>query len=308
MVDKAGNFERVALVVNARARTGAEAYERAEKTLRDLGVPLSSTYPLRDPARLPETVAAAVDEGSDLVVVGGGDGTISSVVDVLAHREIPMGLLPLGTANDFARTLHIPVDVEEACRTIAHGKIVDIDLGLTGDNYYVNRASIGLGAQVAQAISPFLKKWVGPLAYPVAAAKVFARNRPFTATLTFPDGDHDQQEYTDLLQISIANGRFFGGGQVAVHDAGIDDDTLDISVLRHGKMRELIPVFRNLKTGDLPETDRLIHIRTQRVDITTEPKLAINVDGELVAHTPQRFSIAPDALHIVVPDGWTDGH
>lgn len=292
-------------MVNARARTGSKAYAQAIDKLRDLGVPLHSTFPLHDPARLPETVNAAVDAGHDLIILGGGDGTVSSAVDVLAHREVPMGLLPLGTANDFARTLHIPTDLDEACRTIAHGKVVDIDLGLCGTNYYVNRASAGIGAGVAEAMSPTLKKWAGALAYPVATIKAFLRHRPFSTRLTFPDGDHEPQEYHGLLQLSIANGRYFGGGQLAAHDAGIDDATLDISVLRRGSLRDLISVVRDLKRGAL-DSEHVRHFRTARVDVTTEPDLPINVDGELVASTPQRFSVARNALHVVVPQTWED--
>lgn len=302
-----GPARRVALVVNTRSRTGSKAYTQATDTLRKLGVPITSAYPLNDPARLPETVRAAVNEGNDLVVVGGGDGTISSVVDELAHTEVPMGLLPLGTANDFARTLHIPVDLEEACRTIAGGKVVDIDLGLSGGNYYANRASVGIGASVAQAMSPLLKKYVGSVAYPVATARGFLRHRPFAARLTFPDGDHPPREFSSLLQVSIANGRYFGGGQVAADDAGIDDSTLDVSVLRHGNLRELAKVVRTIKSGDILDTDQAMHFRTRRVVVDTEPNLPVNIDGELVATTPQDLSVARNALHVVVPQTWADG-
>jgi diacylglycerol kinase (ATP) len=297
---------RAALVVNVHARTARKAYARAAEMLRELGVPLHSTFPLYDPSRLPEAVDAAVDSGHDLIILGGGDGSVSSVVDVLAHREVPMGLLPLGTANDFARTLHIPTNLDQACHTVAHGMVVDIDLGLCGGNYYVNRASVGIGARVAEAMSPALKKRIGALAYPMATARAFLRHRPFAARLSFPDHDHEPLEYHGLLQLSVANGRYFGGGQLAAHDSGIDDATLDISVLRQGSMRELFRVARDLKRG-AQDGEHVEHLRTARIDLETEPSLAINVDGELVARTPQRFSVARNALHVVVPHGWEDG-
>ncbi|GAA2795729.1 diacylglycerol/lipid kinase family protein [Saccharopolyspora taberi] len=289
-------------MVNVHSRTGGRAFAYAADRLRDLGVPLDATHALRDPARLPETVQAVIDAGHDLVVLGGGDGSVSSVVDVLAHREVPLGLLPLGTANDFARTLHIPTDLDAACRTVAMGHIVDIDLGLSGGNYYVNRASAGLGALVAQAMSPTLKRRVGALAYPIATVRAFRRHRPFRARLTFPDGDHETREYASLLQVSVANGRYFGGGQVAAPDSGIDDSTLDVSVIRQGGLRELVEVARNLRNGGGGE-----HFRTRCVELETEPDMQINIDGEVVADTPQRFSVARNALHVVVPHTWVDG-
>lgn len=300
-------MKRAALVVNVHSRSGRAACTRAAELLPKLGVPLGSVYPLDDAARLPATASAAVDDGHDLIIVGGGDGTVSSVVDVLAHRHVPMGLLPLGTANDFARTLHIPAELDKACRTIAEGTVVDIDLGLSGDNYYVNRASVGIGSAVARAMSPVLKKRAGVLAYPVATARALLRHKPFPARLTFPDGDHETCEFPSLLQISVANGRYFGGGQLAAADSGIDDNMLDISVMRQGNVRELARLGRDLMRGGAPGSAQVRHIRTSRVHVHTEPGLPINVDGEIHGSTPRTFSVARDALHVIVPHTWTDG-
>jgi diacylglycerol kinase (ATP) len=104
-------FERAALVVNAGARTGRQAYEEARQHLDDLTVPLTDCFPVDDPARLGEVLQHLVSEGVDLAIVGGGDGTMSTAVDHLAHSGITLGVLPLGTANDLARTLQIPSDV-----------------------------------------------------------------------------------------------------------------------------------------------------------------------------------------------------
>ena len=300
------SFTRAALVVNTHSRTGQRAHAEAERILRELGVPLQTSYPLSDPSRLAETVSGAVDDGHDLIILGGGDGTVSSVVDVLAHRQVPMGLLPLGTANDFGRTLHVPADLEQACRTLVDGKIVDVDLGLCGDNYYVNRASLGLGPLVTECLSPTLKKWMGPLAYPVATLRALRRHEPFGARLVFPDGEYEPQEFSSLLQVSVANGRYFGGGQLTTEDSGIDDNTLDVSVIRHGTARELLAVARHLKTGQLHESGAAEHYRCTRVRVETRPSLPINVDGEVVARTPRDFSAERNALHVVVPRTWVD--
>src|ERR687893_3061734 len=116
---------RAAMIVNTRSRSGERTFFEALDRLEGLGVPLGATYAIRDPVRLPETVREVLNEGSEyrLLILGGGDGSVSSVVDFLAHHDIVLGLLPLGTANDFARTLEIPADVEKACETIAGGKI-----------------------------------------------------------------------------------------------------------------------------------------------------------------------------------------
>src|SRR5215207_2190744 len=295
--------QRAAVVVNTRSRSGERTFFDALDRLQDLGVPLGATYAIRDPARLPETVREVLDDGSGyrLLILGGGDGTVSSVVDFLAHHEVVLGLLPLGTANDFARTLEIPFDIEGACQTIAHGKVVDVDLGLAGDNYYVNVASVGLSVEATRALSPWLKKSTGPLAYPVAAISAFLKHEPFSARLTFPDGDHEPVEYDRLLQVAVGNGRFYGGGMIVAPESGIDDKLLDIYAIDLGRHRNLIGVARYLKSGDFIRMEGVHYFRTSRVQIETDPELAVNIDGEVVARTPQDFSVVQNALHVLVP-------
>jgi diacylglycerol kinase (ATP) len=294
---------RAALIVNTRSRSGERTFFEALDRLEELGVQLGATYAIRDPVRLPETVREVLQESSEyrLLILGGGDGSVSSVVDFLAHHDIVLGLLPLGTANDFARTLEIPADVEKACETIASGKIVDVDLGLAGDNYYVNVASVGLSVGVTQALSPRLKRRIGALAYPTAAIRAFLSHEPFSARLTFPDGDHDPVEYERLLQVAVGNGRFYGGGMVVAPQSGIDDRSLDIYAIEVGRHRDLFGVARYLKSGDFIRSDSVGHFRTERVRLETDPELPVNVDGEVVTRTPQSFSVAHNALKVLVP-------
>jgi diacylglycerol kinase (ATP) len=292
---------RAALVVNTRSRTGERAFFRALDRLQELDIQLGVTYAIRDPARLSETVREVIDDGYGFLILGGGDGSVSSVVDFLAGRDVVLGLLPLGTANDFARTLEIPEDIEGACRAIAEGKIVDVDLGLAGDNFYVNVASVGLGVEATRALSPWLKKSTGPLAYPVAAIRAFLRHKPFSARLAFPDGDHEPVAYDRLLQVAVGNGRFYGGGMVVAPESGIDDRTLDIYAIELGRSRDLFGVARYLKSGDFINVEGVHHFRTSRVRLETDPDLPINIDGEVVSRTPQDFSVARNALDVLVP-------
>jgi diacylglycerol kinase (ATP) len=289
-----------ALIVNTRSRTGERAFFQALDHLQEMHVPLGVTYPIRDPARLPEAVQEVLGDGYEFLILGGGDGTVSSVVDFLADRGTLLGLLPLGTANDFARTLDIPEDIEEACKLIANGKVVDIDLGLAGDNFYVNVASVGLSVEATRALSPWLKKSTGPLAYPVAAIRAFLKHEPFSARLTFPEGDHEPVEYDRLLQVAVGNGRFYGGGMIVAAESGIDDKTLDIYAIDLGRRRDLIGAVRYLKSGDFIKTDGVHNFRTPRVRLETDPDLPVNIDGEVVTRTPQDFSVAQNALNVLV--------
>jgi diacylglycerol kinase (ATP) len=302
-------FERAALVVNTGSRTGAHAYDRVRERLTALGVPLAETFPVTDPARLPETVHAAVRDGCDLVVLGGGDGTVSCAVDHLAGTGVALGVVPLGTANDFARTLHIPSGLDEACATIAGGKVVDVDLGLVDDNYFVNVASLGLSVGVTHALSSRLKAWLGPAAYPVAALKAYRRHEPFSAVLEFPDGDHAPVEVDDLLQVAVGNGRHYGGGNVVAPDAGIDDHTLDVYAIRRGRLRDHVSIARVFRDGTFVDHHNVLHLQTRRLRMRTRPVQHVNVDGEVVAAVPpepaREFAVARNVLDVLVPSGVT---
>jgi diacylglycerol kinase (ATP) len=296
-------IRRATLVVNAGSRSGEQAFSQASELLRSFGVPIEEAYALHDPSRLPETVQRAVTEGSDLIVVGGGDGSVSSVVDFLVESEAVLGLLPLGTANDFARTLGIPTNLESACETIAHGEVVDVDLGLAGDDYFVNVASVGLGVEATRALSSALKRRAGALAYPIAAVRAFFSHEPFSVTLTFPDGDHPTAAFRRLLQVAVGNGRFYGGGLVVAPGASMDDRRLDVYVIELGHRRDLPGVVRYLRSGQFIHQEGVHYYATRAVRIETNPPLPIDIDGELVDQAPEVFSLVPEALNVLVPKG-----
>jgi diacylglycerol kinase (ATP) len=292
------DVRRATLVVNARSRSGERAFSQASELLSSFGVLIEEAYALRDPSRLPETVRRAVSEGSGLIVLGGGDGSVSSVGDFLVESEAVLGLLPLGTANDFARTLGIPTDVRSACETIARGAVVDVDLGLAGEDYFVNVASGGLGVEATRALSPALKRRTGALAYSIAATRAFFSHRPFSATLTFPNGDHPPTSFGRLLQVAVGNGRFYGGGLAVAPGADIDDRSLDVYDIELGRRRDLLGVIRYLRSGEFVH-----YYSTRTVRIEADPPLPINIDGELVDRPPEVFSLAPEALNVLVPQG-----
>lgn len=296
---------RVSLIVNAGSRAGKEAFPQAVQALHEQGISLDSRHAVRNPVRLPGIVRDVLDDGCDLLVLGGGDGTVSAVVDELAHHDAALAVLPLGTANDFARTMEIPDDVQEACATVAHGKLVDVDLGLAGHNYYANVASVGLASGVTHELSSRLKKFAGPLAYPLATAKALTKHHRFGLRLTFPDGDHEPVEADGLLQVAIGNGRFYGGGNVVAPGSGIDDRMLDVYTIEQGRFRDLANVAYHFKSGAFVNADAARHYRTRAVKVETDRRLAVNLDGEIEQHTPQDFVVAENALHIVVPQDST---
>ncbi|MFK0003877.1 lipid kinase [Paenarthrobacter sp. NPDC090522] len=301
----ARDVRSAAVVINAASRRGAAATDAAVAAMGQAGLPLSSVHAVTSGAELGAALERVIAEQHDLVVVGGGDGTVSFAAGLLAGTEIALGVLPLGTANDLARTLEIPSGLAEACAVVAEGKVVDIDLGRANGKPFLNVASVGLSVGVTEALSPRLKKHIGPLAYGVATVQAYARHQPFRARLEFPDGDHQTLELEDLLQVAVGNGRHYGGGNTVSPMAGIDDHTLDIYAILAAPLREHVKIARLLKDGSFIEHDRVYHLETRNVRLVTEPALSVNLDGEIATETPTDFSVQRNAVHVVVPQAST---
>jgi diacylglycerol kinase (ATP) len=123
--------------------------------------------------------------------------------------------------------------------------------------------------------------------------------------MEFPDDDHEALDLTDLLQVAVGNGRHYGGGNVVAPDAGIDDHALDVYAIRQGRLRDHVNIARVFKDGSFVEHDNVVHLTTRRLVLRTDPVEHINVDGEVVASTPEEFSVARNALHVLVPQGST---
>ena len=245
-------------------------------------------------------------DGCRLIIIGGGDGTIGAAAGVLARREPEqrpvLGVLPLGTANDFARTLDIPDTIAAAAELLTSGKIVDVDLGWANGQPFVNVASLGLSVGSAQALKSGLKKALGPLSYPVSAAVAYARHSPFALRMEFPDHDFEPLALDDLLQVSIGNGRYYGGGHTIAPDAGIDDHKLDVYAIKAGRLRDHLSLARLLRDGTIIEHEDVQHLVTKGLRLTTGTPQAVNLDGEIATSSPVDFSIQRNAVEVVVPE------
>jgi diacylglycerol kinase (ATP) len=250
-------------------------------------------------------VEEAVAAGCTLLVAGGGDGTLSTVAGLLADLPAPvrpvLGVLPLGTANDFARTLDLPRALPGAVEVLRSGQVVDVDLGRADGLPFLNVASLGLSVAATEALRPTLKRHLGPVAYPLAGLVAYRRLVPFGVRLTFPDGDHAPLELEHLLQVAVANGRHYGGGNTVAPDAGIDDATLDVYAIRAGRLRDHLSVARLLRNGTLVQHENVQHLVTGSLVLETDEPLPVNLDGEISAASPVRFWVQRNAIEVAVP-------
>ncbi len=288
---------RALFITNPRARGGGARSDPLIERLSEGGLDVvPASYAQR--ADVPADIIRRRDE-IDCVVVAGGDGTVNAAASGLMATGLPLGILPFGTANDLARTLAIPVDVERAIGVITAGKVASIDVGSVNQLPFFNVASIGLSAQLAQTITQREKRRFGRLSYAVAAARVLATARPFSARIT------NQGVTTDAraLQIAVGNGRYYGGGNVVEETARIDDGTLDLYALETTNVLRLalmLPAFRAGTHGAWQE------VRTQRcvafVVDTRRPR-DVSVDGDVLTTTPAHFQVHPRAVRVYAPTG-----
>ena len=291
-------LDRVAVVVNTASRTGARALPLVAAALRRTSEKVV-VHPAHGGPELLAALGAAMEGEPDLLVVGGGDGTIGCAAGIVAHSRTALGVLPLGTANDFARTLEIPPDLAAAVDTLLTGKVVDIDLGRVDGRAYLNVASLGLSVAVARRLTPGLKRRLGRFAYPAATLAAYRGHRPFSARLELQDGT--VVELHDLMQVAVGNGRHYGGGLTVSPNASIDDHLLDVYAVGQGRLRDHVSIARLLRSGHLVEHDRVHHLTARTLRLVTDEPLDVNLDGEVAATTPATFEVDRNALHVVVP-------
>ncbi|GAB3671865.1 lipid kinase [Salinisphaera aquimarina] len=286
---------RALLLINRQSRQGEANAQAARDTLEGLGVDVL----LGDFAK-PEDVAEEIDQYADdvdTIVLGGGDGTLNLAAASVLRSGKPMGVLPLGTANDFARTLLIPTDLEGACRNVVDGVVHPVDLGQCNDIYFVNVASIGLAVRACEYRSDVAKRWFGALGY---ASNVFSAYRDTEAfDVEVRCGDERHQLHS--IQLAIGNGRYFGGGLAVASDAALDDGRLDLYSLKPQSLGKLIGMLPSLVRGPDKSVQGVQLLEGTEFHVSTGQPMPINTDGEILTETPATFRVLPGALSVKVP-------
>jgi len=284
-----------ALIVNAMSRTGRRSFKQACRAMKGLDFPVDA-YAVKDPDDLESTVTRALAKQPDMVILGGGDGTISGLVDLLVGKGVILGLLPLGTANSFARTLGIPLDIDGAVAVLRDGTPRRIDLGLIDDDYFANCAAMGISPQIAETVPHGLKKVLGRIGYLGWAAYQYTKFKPFTLTVT-ADG-----ETTTLcvVEVRISNGRYHGG-TLLIDSAAVDSGEIVVQAVLGTTKPALIKnwvasVFRHdARHDDIRE------FRGAAMRLDTDHPMPISIDGEVLARTPVTARIAGGVIEVMAP-------
>ncbi|MDQ3928942.1 MAG: diacylglycerol kinase family lipid kinase [Chloroflexota bacterium] len=284
-------------MLNARSGTAVQGRE-VQSLFRDLGVGCQ-LLPLDDPALDGgDLTAAALD--CDVLVAAGGDGTINAVASILVRSgsAAALGILPLGTCNDLARSLGVECDLEMSADVIVRGRNAALDvIGLDGGHICVNQANGGFSGAVADDVEEAKRSLPRPLAYLKASVETLQEKPEYELELAI-DGE---RLITRAINITVANARFSGGGVPTAPDANPSDGLMDVVVLTARSRLGLLTLLPALRAGKHRGEDGVIHRRARQLELRSEPAMPFSVDGEAWDEHPHRFEVEPRRLRVRVP-------
>jgi len=306
--ERAGTNQLV-LVVSPHAG-GERKLTRARRAITARGLEVTAEITVEDLHRLPDLLHG---DGSrpPIIVAAGGDGTVGAVANAILDTPAVLGVLPLGTSNDFARSLNIPIRVENAVRLLSHGRVSRVDAGkLTSDGqpsrHFVHAAAAGLNVAFARfATRADLRERLGRLTYAVAAALALKERRIFTCELE----SRGKSERLSLVHLSVINAPIFGGFLgLKLPGAGPDDRTLNVIIIEH------LPIRRLLRSAFYPAlgVHRKIHgfrtMQVSRLRVETPQPMDVTLDGEIGGKIPGTFEVVPAGLRVITPASFKDGN
>ena len=281
--------------LNEKARNVKRNVGRALEALQSRDIDVT-----RSVIRSRSAIAGVIHEHRervDLVIVGGGDGTLNAVLQGLVGTDLPLGLLPLGTANDLAKTLGIPNDLDAACDVIANGHTRRIDVGRVNDAYFFNEASIGLSVALCRSLTSEAKARFGIFALLYNMIVLLIQMRRFSAHVRVDNGEEFDVR---TAQLTLGNSRNFGGF-VATDDAEIDDRLLDFYSVGFEHGWTYFDAFRAMLQRRYDEARSVNTRHGKRFEVRTRHRKHVEADGEIVTKTPAVFEIVPRAVSVFVP-------
>ena len=289
-------FNDIALIVNAKSRKGKHWKEQIDPLCQELGIDVARRHYVHNNESFQQALRIETEANPDLLIIGGGDGTIHSVINHIDIAQTTIAVIPLGTVNNFARSLHISSrDLRGSLKAIIDGDTKLIHLGKVNGHHFTNLSAIGVSVKVAQNVSNKSKRVLGRLAYYLQGIYEILAHKPFLCELQIDD-NAVQKFHTH--QIVVAKGKFKG---LVRFTPGASVDSGHLTVIIFGRTKRRLVHLKNILYFIFPSWVRAqpLAISGSRIKISTEPCRAIEVDGEAVSQTPAEFTIERDALRVI---------
>jgi diacylglycerol kinase (ATP) len=286
------------LLINPRSRGARQVLQEIVGGFEAQGITISHVTRLRKGDKLADILAEIKQRKPKLLIVGGGDGTISHVVDHVANTELVLAILPLGTTNNFARSLNIPLELPAAIEMAATSRARRIDLGNISGDLFTNVAGVGLSARIATTVTNGIKRRFGRAAYVLVGLACFVRHKPFRATIRDINGG--LQVHLETHQLIIANGRYHGGKLLA-SDASVDNRELIIFALGGRSKFSFAKHLLDFYLGRRKKVAHASYMIGRDFEIITDREQPVELDGEVTLMTPLHATIEPKAVRIRYP-------
>lgn len=293
------------VILNPVAGRGARLWPRYEAELSKRGAQVRATERAGDAACLARD---AIEAGADFLITAGGDGTLGEVAGAVVRsgRQVRLGVLPLGTGNDFARTLGVWGEPERALSALFEGTTRRVDVGRIEcggrERIWLNVAGCGFDSLVARRINGWGRRKTmrharGLAAYLLATACELASFRTFDLTLEL-DGETVE---TAAILCAVGNAQSYGSGMRVCPDAQLGDGLFDVCVIQQVSRSEFLRAFPGVFAGKHALHPRVLMRRCREIRVQSRQNLPVLADGEIVGLAPFRCEILPGALEMCVP-------
>lgn len=276
------------LLINLDSRRARSAYSELVEACCGVGIEITKLYKIGKSSTLPATVGVIKRAAPKLLIIASGDGTISRAMSILAGTDIEVGIVPLGTTNNFARSLRLPLNIPDAVKTIATSQSHKVDLGRVDDRYFANVVGIGLSALVARRVTDRQKRRFGRLAYALTGLRCLARHKPFFVTVTDKDGELALNLETH--QVVVANGRYHAGKEIAAN-LGVDNGELVVFPIGGRSRFSYIAWMIDFYIGSPRKVQHASYLIARNVKILTDRLQPSEIDGEVYGPTPLTFQV-----------------
>lgn len=291
---------RVLLFINPNSRSGFLQRQQILEELLGMGHEVLNQDNHKN-TRDPNEIILKYRDSAQVVIVGGGDGSVNLILPALKETKLPLLVIPLGTANNLARHFSLPDNFKEALSLLMSGQVVDLDLGEVNRILFVNVAGLGLSTEVNMRVSKKLKKHLGVFAFILTAFQLIFKMNPFRALIT-TDGNVSLP--TKSWQISICNGKHYGAGMTIKHNATLEDGKLHCLSTEVNKWWKGLLLIKSFMTGRYKKEQDITLVSGKEIKIETSRKFYIDVDGDIKTSTPAVFRVIPKSLKLIIPE-WT---
>ncbi|WP_042225188.1 diacylglycerol kinase [Oceanobacillus manasiensis] len=250
-----------------------------------------------------EAAKAAVERGYELVVAAGGDGTINEVINGIAEQDHrpKLGIIPVGTTNDFARALNIPRDIKKAADIIVNGRTKFLDIGKVNDYFFMNIAGGGKLTELTYEVPSKLKTMLGQLAYYMKGIEMLPSLKPTRVKIEYDGNIFDE----DIMLFLVANTNSIGGFEKLAPVASMDDGYFDLLILKKANLAEFIRIATLALRGAHLEDKHVIYTKAKHIKVSPEEKMQLNIDGEFGGLLPGEFINLQQHIEFYVPDDFT---